>query len=99
MCVQISERLLFDDAEAPSLFPGCMERDSAAYDSALLSVIPFRRIKVAMTLFKAAELLGVVPTDSTCDYLVGRLKLLVVDGHVEAFGNIDRWRFSEVCKR
>lgn len=94
-----SERLLFDDAEAPAVVADDMERDPAAYDKALLFVIAAKQVKVAMMLFRAAKLLDLVPTDSTCDYLIGRLKLLVADGKVESFGNIDRWRFSEVCRK
>lgn len=61
--------------------------------------IPEKRIKVAFALCKAAEILDLVPSDCTCDYLIERLKLLVASGRVEAFGNINRWRFSEVCRK
>ncbi len=93
-----SARLLFDNAKIGDYVREEMERDPAAYDSALLAVISENRIKVALTLMKAAEQLGIVPSDSTCDYLISRLKLLVADGKVESFGNIDR-RFSEVCRK
>ena len=94
-----SARLIFDNAEAWNYVPETLERDPAAYDSALISVIPQKQIKVAMVLCKAAEILGLVATDSTCDYLISRLKLLVASGQVETFGDINRWRFSEVCRK
>lgn len=94
-----SARLIFDNAEANDYAPEDMERNPDAYDSALLAVIHVKRIKVAFALCKASEMLDLVPSDSTCDYLIGRLKLFVASGQIEAFGNIDRWRFSEVCRK
>lgn len=67
-------------------------------DEAVLAVVETSWKKVAMIISKtAARLRGdLAETEETYNVIASRIETLVLDGHLEAQGNVKNWRFSEV---
>ena len=67
-------------------------------DEAILRVVAVRQQKVAMIISKAADLL---PShfregDEGYELIASRIEALVHEGQLVAYGNLQRWRYSEV---
>jgi hypothetical protein len=69
-------------------------------DEAILSAVGQRWMKVAMVIAKVEESVGSeLPLgDERLDLISGRIENLVRDGFLASQGNVQNWRFSEVCR-
>jgi Protein of unknown function len=72
--------------------------DDFQIDDAVLAVAQASWKKVAMIIVETASTLGnsFPSTDEGCDSVANRIHALIRDGRLEARGNTDEWRTSEV---
>ena len=73
--------------------------DDAKIDESILSIATAngRQMKVAMLIAKvSAALDGSASNESRLKQIASRIEALVTTGHLEGFGNLKRWRRSEV---
>jgi hypothetical protein len=67
-------------------------------DQAILACCKPQFHKVARILTDVAKTLKVeIHGDRSFDFIVDRIKALVEAGHLESQGDLDQWRYSEVC--
>jgi len=67
-------------------------------DHVILSVTPTLSRKVAYVIARSAEILGdrLPQGEAGLELVAARVEALVERGQLEAFGDIKKWRFSEV---
>jgi hypothetical protein len=72
--------------------------DDLQIDDAVLAVAQASWKKVALIIVETASQLGdrFPRTDEGCDLIAGRIDALIRDGRLEARGNTNKWRTSEV---
>lgn len=71
---------------------------TSAVDQSILDTLDLHWQKVAMVIAKALadENLDFPETEDNAAMVAGRVDALVRTGHLEAIGDINDWRFSEV---
>jgi hypothetical protein len=65
-------------------------------DACILACCKPRSLKVARIIYDSASLAGLLDCDEAYELIAQRIECLVVSGKLEAFGNLARWRHSEV---
>ena len=72
--------------------------NTSRLDEAILFAVGDRWTKVAMVIAKVANAMGgdLATGDEGCEVISEHIQVLVRGGHLEARGNTENWRFSEV---
>ena len=77
------------------------EISDRAFADLILSTVDERNRKVALISFKVSKLLeeqGIAFSEETfCNKFDHCLAILVAEGALKGFGNLQNWRFSEIC--
>lgn len=70
---------------------------STQIDEAILAVVLEQWRKVAMIIAKASDKLG-IDGDDGYNLIAKRIEALVLNGCLEAQGDVRKWRYSEIRK-
>ena len=73
-----------------------MRNDETRVDQVILGIVRKSWLKVAMVIAQSLDELSLAPTDESCEMVAQRIRALVESGRIEAQGDINHWRHSEV---